>query len=159
MTVHARVQEADFSPEAELAPLQASGAGGIAMFLGVARAAGASGPVHVLELEHYPGMTEASLHGIALEAQQRWDLLSARIVHRVGRIGAGERIVFVGAAARHRGPAFEACEYMIDQLKTRAPFWKREEGPRGAAWVEAREDDEQASRRWSGDAGGEEGEC
>jgi molybdopterin synthase catalytic subunit len=143
-----RVQQEEFSPEAELAPLQGCGAGGVVSFVGIARARGEAGEVRGIALEHYPGMTEQSLEEIAQEAWSRWELLEVRIVHRFGWIPAGERIVFAAAAALHRGPAFAACEFLVDQLKTRAPFWKKERGPQGEAWVEAREGDEAARVRW-----------
>ncbi|MBD8545420.1 molybdenum cofactor biosynthesis protein MoaE [Sphingomonas sp. CFBP 8760] len=128
---------------------QASGAGAVATFTGLVRAdAGAAGDVDVLELEHYPGATEAALTELAQEATTRWSLGAVTIVHRVGPMRPGERIVFVAAAAPHRGAALDACAYLIDRLKTDAPFWKREIRGESAAWVEARDADAAAADRW-----------
>jgi len=128
---------------------QASGAGAVATFTGLVRAdAGAAGDVDVLELEHYPGATEAALTVLAQEAITRWSLGGVTIVHRVGPMRPGERIVFVAAAAPHRGAALDACAYLIDRLKTDAPFWKREIRGESAAWVEARDADAAAADRW-----------
>ncbi len=128
---------------------QASGAGAVATFTGLVRAdAGAAGDVDVLELEHYPGATEAALTVLAQEATTRWSLGAVTIVHRVGPMRPGERIVFVAAAAPHRGAALDACAYLIDRLKTDAPFWKREIRGESAAWVEARDADAAAADRW-----------
>ncbi|PVX29523.1 molybdenum cofactor biosynthesis protein MoaE [Sphingomonas pokkalii] len=129
----------------EVAALEARGAGGIATFTGVVRT---DDGVEALELEHYPGMTEAALCALAEAAMDRWNLLGATIVHRVGRMTAGERIVFVGTAAAHRREALEACTYLIDRLKTDAPFWKREWLAGGARWVEPRATDAQAAAHW-----------
>jgi molybdopterin synthase catalytic subunit len=148
MGIHVRVGEEDFEPQVELGALQGEGVGGVVSFVGIARARGEGGTVEGILLEHYPGMTEASLEEIAAEAVVRWRLLGVRIVHRVGWIPAGGRIVLAAVAAAHRGPAFEACEYVVDQLKTRAPFWKAERGPQGDTWVDAREADEAATRHW-----------
>ena len=111
---------------------------------------GGGDAIHALTLEHYPGMTEANIQAIIDEARQRWPLRGARVVHRVGRLAAGEQIVFAGVAAAHRGDAFQACEFIMDYLKTRAPFWKKETGPAGDYWVEARGEDETAADRWRG---------
>jgi molybdopterin synthase catalytic subunit len=132
---------------AELAEIEAHGAGGIASFTGMVRA---DDGVTELELEHYPSMTEAALAELAEAATERWELLSATVVHRVGRMRLGERIVFVGTAAQHRREALEACAFLIDRLKTGAPFWKRERRGDAAAWVEAKDSDDQAAERWGG---------
>jgi molybdopterin synthase catalytic subunit len=127
----------------------ASGAGAVATFTGLVRAdAGAAGDVDVLELEHYPGATEAALTLLAEKATARWQLGAATIVHRVGPMRPGERIVFVAAAAPHRAAALDACAYLIDRLKTDAPFWKREIRGAAAAWVEPRDADTTAADRW-----------
>ena len=105
--------------------------------------------VAAMTLEHYPGMTERALADIVAEAQTRWPLRAVRVIHRVGRLLPGERIVFVGVAAGHRGDAFAACEFIMDYLKTRAPFWKKEETPQGARWVDARDSDDAAAARWA----------
>ena len=130
---------------AELAALEAGGAGAVASFTGLVRR---DDGVEALELEHYPGATDAALLKLAEAAAARWSLLAVTVVHRVGRMLPGERIVFVAAAARHRAAALEACAYLIDRLKTDAPFWKREETDEGARWVEARAADDHAARRW-----------
>jgi molybdopterin synthase catalytic subunit len=138
----------DLAAEMALAE-QASGAGAVATFTGLVRAdAGVAGDVDVLELEHYPGATETALTLLAEEASARWQLGAVTIVHRVGPMRPGERIVFVAAAAPHRGAALDACAYLIDRLKTDAPFWKREIRGRTAAWVEPREADTTAADRW-----------
>ena len=119
-------------------------AGAVACFSGAVR----GGEVQAMTLEHYPGMTEKALTDIAAAAAQKWPLLAARIVHRVGRMQPGEVIVFVAAAAAHRADAFAACAYMMDYLKTRAPFWKKEETLQGERWVESRPADEQSRAAW-----------
>ncbi len=102
-----------------------------------------------MTLEHYPGMTEKALDAIVVEARGRWDVFGVRVIHRVGRLLPGDRIVFVAVASAHRGDAFAACEFIMDYLKTRAPFWKKEETPAGGHWVDARESDDQAADRWA----------
>jgi len=135
---------------AEMAQAEAAaGAGAVATFTGLVRAdADAAGGVATLELEHYPGATEAALTRVAEGAVARWSLGHATIVHRVGPIAPGERIVFVAASAPHRAAALDACAYLIDRLKTDAPFWKRETRGDEARWVEARDADSQAAARW-----------
>lgn len=142
------VQEADFDVGGEIEALSAQddGAGAVASFVGLVRGAG----ILALTLEHYPGMTERALADIVATAQSRWQLRRVRVIHRVGRLLPGERIVFVGVAASHRGTAFAACEFIMDYLKTRAPFWKKEETAAGAHWVDARESDDTAAARWGG---------
>ena len=139
------VQHAAIDVAAEMALVEGAGAGAVATFTGLVRA---DDGVDTLELEHYPGATEAALHDVAAGAVERWSLFAATIVHRVGPMAPGERIVFVAAAAAHRSAALAACGYLIDRLKTDAPFWKRETRGRDAAWVEARGADEVATRRW-----------
>lgn len=129
----------------EVAALEARGAGGVTTFTGIVR--GDDG-VTALELEHYPGMTEAALAALAEAAMARWDLLGVTIVHRVGRMAVGERIVFLGTAAHHRRAALDACAYLIDRLKTDAPFWKREHRGQATSWVEPRAADAAAAERW-----------
>lgn len=131
---------------AELDRASVAGAGGIASFTGLVRA---DDGVSVLELEHYPGATEAALTRLAEQAMARWGLLGATVVHRVGPMRPGDRVVLVVTAAAHRAPALEACAYLIDRLKTDAPFWKRETRGDTARWVEAREGDPIAAARWS----------
>ncbi|WP_338663746.1 molybdenum cofactor biosynthesis protein MoaE [Pararoseomonas sp. SCSIO 73927] len=148
MTPTIRVQEAPFDPSAETAALSAGrvDVGGIASFLGLCRA---DDGLQALVLEHYPGMTERAVAAIAAKAGERWPLTGLTVIHRVGRILPGEGIVLVLAASRHRTAALEACAFLIDWLKTGAPFWKREEFTGGEArWVAAREEDEARTREW-----------
>ncbi|TGX50304.1 molybdenum cofactor biosynthesis protein MoaE [Sphingomonas gei] len=143
--IRVSVDSAPIELSVEVAALEERGAGGVATFTGLVR--GDDG-VTALELEHYPGMTEAVLIDLAEAATSRWELLGVTIVHRVGIMTPGERIVFVGAAAHHRREALDACAYLIDRLKTDAPFWKREQIGEGARWVEARASDGDAAGRW-----------
>lgn len=129
----------------EHAALAVAGAGGLATFTGLVR--GDDG-VATLELEYYPGATEAALTALAKQAAARWSLLAVRIVHRVGAMVPGDAVVFVGTAAAHRGPALAACAYLIDRLKTDAPFWKKELRADEARWVEPRGSDDAAAARW-----------
>jgi molybdopterin synthase catalytic subunit len=146
------VQEADFDAGAEMAALGREGVGAVASFVGLVRAdkvgAGGTASVQAMTLEHYPGMTEKALEGIVEQARGRWELAAVRVIHRVGRLLPGERIVFVAVASSHRHDAFAACEFIMDYLKTQAPFWKREESAEGARWVDARESDDAALERW-----------
>lgn len=144
------VQTEDFDAGAEIAALSAgpgttAATGAVASFVGLVRE---DGEVTAMTLEHYPGMTERALAEIVAEAKARWSLIAMRVIHRVGRLLPGERIVFVGVASSHRHDAFAACEFVMDYLKTRAPFWKKEETPSGARWVDARETDDRAAARW-----------
>ncbi|MFC3580360.1 molybdenum cofactor biosynthesis protein MoaE [Sphingomonas hylomeconis] len=129
----------------EMAAIETGGAGAVATFSGLVRA---DDGVGMLELEHYPGATEAALVTLAETAVARWSLLAATIVHRVGVMRPGERIVFVGVSAPHRAAALEACAFLIDRLKTDAPFWKRETRGSDARWVEPRGSDDAAAARW-----------
>lgn len=142
------VQQAPIDTAPLLEGLELPGVGGVANFTGLVRA---DDGVTALELEHYPGATEAALTDLATAASNRWGLLAAIIVHRVGRMAPGERVVFVGTAAAHRAAALDACAFLIDRLKTEAPFWKREERGADARWVEARDADEVAAARWRAD--------
>ena len=143
--IRVSVQPEPIDLAAEIAAAEAAGAGAVATFTGIVR--GDDG-VETLELEHYPGATEAALRAVAEGALTRWSLSGATIVHRVGPMRPGERIVFVAAAAPHRGAALDACAYLIDRLKTDAPFWKRESRGGAATWVEARDGDHDAAARW-----------
>ena len=145
------VQEADFDVGAELAALSAGRpeVGAVASFVGLVRDVSEGSNVSAMTLEHYPGMTEQALEDIVAEAGRRWTLLGVRVIHRFGLLQPGERIVFVGVAGAHRGESFAACEFIMDYLKTRAPFWKREETPTGARWVDARDTDDTAAARWA----------
>jgi molybdopterin synthase catalytic subunit len=144
------VQQADFDVGAELDALTAgrTDIGGVALFTGLVRDIAGGDTVRAMTLEHYPGMTERKLEEIEAEAHRRWPLIATRIVHRHGRMEPGERIVLVIAASAHRDAAFEAARFLMDWLKTRAPFWKLEETPAGARWVEARDSDDTAAARW-----------
>jgi molybdopterin synthase catalytic subunit len=140
------IQTDDFDTSAECAALEAAGVGAVSTFTGIVRG---DGGISAMTLEHYPGMTEAALDGLAEQALARWPLAAVRIIHRVGRLEVGARIVFVGAASAHRRAALEACAFLIDQLKTSAPFWKKEHGKAGDHWVDARESDDVAAARWA----------
>lgn len=145
--IEVRVDAAGFDPGVELARLEQAGVGAVASFVGIVRG---EGGLTSLTLEHYPAMTEAMLCSLTETAAARWTLDGAIIVHRVGTLRPGERIVFVGTAATHRAAALDACAFLIDALKTRAPFWKRESFADGASrWVEARGSDEAAAARWN----------
>jgi len=146
--VDVRVQEADFDPGPETEALRTPATGAVVSFVGIARDFSGAFPVARITLEHYPGMTERSLQDIARQALDRWPLQGLRIVHRFGELLPGDRIVLVATASTHRDAAFDACRFVIDFLKTEAPFWKRESGPAGERWVEARESDDQARARW-----------
>lgn len=144
------VSEADFDPGAEINALHANQpkAGAVASFVGLVRDINNGDSVNTLTLEHYPAMTDKSLRGIVDEATQRWELLDVTVIHRVGLLKPLDRIVFVGVASMHRGESFAACEFIMDYLKTRAPFWKKEGTPEGNRWVEAKRSDEDAATRW-----------
>jgi molybdopterin synthase catalytic subunit len=139
------VQNEDFDSGAELAALEATGAGAVASFTGIVRG---DGGVTAMTLEHYPAMTQAALESLADQAAARWSLSAVTLIHRVGELHPGDRIVFVGTASAHRAAALEACAFLIDRLKTDAPFWKKERRADGEAWVGARESDDAAAERW-----------
>ena len=145
-----QVQESDFDPGAEIAALHAGQpkVGAVASFVGLVRDLNEGDSVASLTLEHYPAMTEKSLREIVEQAKDRWDLLDVSVIHRVGQLKPLDRIVFVGVASMHRGEAFDACEFIMDYLKTRAPFWKKEGTAEGERWVEARTSDDNAADRW-----------
>ena len=147
-----RVQEGDFDIGAELAALRREQPqiGALASFVGLVREVNEGSGVAEMTLEHYPGMTEKALAAIVSEAGRRWELIDALVIHRVGRLLPSDQIVLVAVASAHRGAAFAACEFIIDYLKTRAPFWKRELTPAGARWVDARAADDEAAERWQG---------
>ena len=148
MTV--RVQAADFDIGAEIARLREGhrSVGAIASFIGTVRDVNDASTITGLTLEHYPGMTEAALEEIVAEARRRFDIRDALVIHRVGALAPGDQIVLVAVTSAHRGMAFDACEFIMDALKTRAPFWKKERLPDGERWVEARASDDEAARRW-----------
>jgi molybdopterin synthase catalytic subunit len=145
-----RVQREAFDAAHELRQFCDSdrGAGGTVMFLGTVRPSSENGPIAAMTLEHYPGMTEKALAEIESEAHKRWPLLKSLIVHRYGRLEPGEDIVLALTQSARREAAFEACAFLVDYLKTKAPFWKLEEADRGARWVEAQASDEAAAQRW-----------
>lgn len=145
-----RVQSEDFDPGAELAQLtrDRTDIGGLASFVGLVRDLQGDRPIAAMTLEHYPGMTEKKLAEIEAAAQRRWPLAASLIIHRYGRLAPGDRIVMVATASAHRAAALEACAFLIDWLKTEAPFWKLEEGPGGSDWVAERASDRDAKARW-----------
>jgi molybdopterin synthase catalytic subunit len=149
--VAVRVQRGEFDADAEIKLLTAGVAdiGAIVTFTGVMRRANAGKAVSAMTLEHYPGMTESELNKLEGQARQRWPLQASLIVHRVGTFRPGDSIVLVVTASAHRHAAFAAAEFLMDYLKTQAPFWKKESGPEGEHWVDARDSDEAAARRWS----------
>ena len=145
-----RVQPEPFDAGAEIDHLRRGNArvGALASFVGVVRDRNDEADVEAMDLEHYPGMTERAIEAIVAEAMERWSLIDASVVHRVGRLRPGDPVVLVAVASGHRGEAFQACEFIMDYLKTRAPFWKKESTPGGERWVASRSSDERAARRW-----------
>lgn len=147
-----RVQHEDFDVGAELARLRGNdpSVGAVACFVGVARDVNDGDRVATLTLEHYPGMTERALEDIVALARSRWNLVDVLVIHRVGELRPTDQIVLVAVTSAHRGEALAACQFVIDWLKTDAPFWKKERTPDGARWVDARDSDTAARDRWSG---------
>lgn len=145
-----RVQREDFDVGRELAALSENNpkVGGLACFVGLVRDIAGDRPISAMTLEHYPGMTEKMLAEIEAEAQARWTLEASLVIHRYGRLEPGDRIVLVATASAHRAAALESCQFLIDWLKTKAPFWKQEDTPEGSQWVEARASDDAAAARW-----------
>ena len=150
MAPRVSIQTADFDLSAEVAALRAgdAGVGAVVAFVGTVRDRSDGQGVTGLELEHYPGMTEAAIEAMIDAAHQRFELRAARVVHRIGPLAPADQIVLVAVSSSHRGHAFQACEFLMDYLKTQAPFWKKEQGPAGARWVDARTDDDVALARW-----------
>ena len=144
------IQEQDFDLQQEVAALRASDArvGAVCSFIGTVRDRNDSSPVASMELEHYPGMTEKAIEAMIDEAHRRFDILGARVVHRVGLLKPQDQIMMVAVISAHRGESFQACEFLMDYLKTQAPFWKKEQTPEGPRWVDARVDDDAALARW-----------
>lgn len=143
------VQTHDFDLASEYAALSASHqTGAVVTFVGKVRDMNQGDAVSGMTLEHYPGMTERALQQIIDQAQARWPLLECRVIHRVGALELGDQIVLVGVASLHREAAFSACQFIMDYLKTRAPFWKKEQTPQGTRWVEAKDSDNQAASNW-----------
>lgn len=145
-----RVQTADFDLSTEVAALRAHhlGVGAVACFVGTVRDLADGGGLASMTLEHYPGMTERSLEAICAQAQQRWNVIDTLVIHRVGELSVNDQIVLVAVVSAHREAAFEACAFIMDYLKTQAPFWKKEDTAGGARWVDARESDDRAAARW-----------
>ena len=145
-----QIQETDFDVAAEYAALSESHqTGAVVTFVGKVREMNDGAAVTGLTLEHYPGMTEKALRGIVEQAQARWPLLGCKVIHRVGALALGDQIVFVGVASLHRDAAFSACQFIMDYLKTQAPFWKKEQTAHGDVWVAARDSDNQAANSWN----------
>ena len=147
-----RVQREDFDIGAEIAAFRRAdpGIGAVASFIGLVRDVNDGDTVAGMTLEHYPGMTEKALAGIIVEAKHRWDIIDALVIHRVGELKPLDQIVLVVVTGGHRGAAFAACEFIMDYLKTQAPFWKKEQTAQSSRWVEARAADDLAAERWSG---------
>ncbi len=147
---HILIQKSDFSLSEEEARMQREcpGFGALCTFTGYVRDYSESDSIRALELEHYPGMTENVLNDLISEAETRWPVQGASVIHRVGQLDASDRIVLVMVASAHRQAAFEACAFLMDYLKTRAPFWKRELGSRSSQWVEAKDSDFDQANRW-----------
>lgn len=144
------VQKEDFDLDAEVRELRKnSSVGAVVTFLGTVRDLNDGKDVSGMTLEYYPGMTEKALTKIAKQALERWDIEDVTVIHRVGELRVTDQIVLVGVSGKHRGEAFDACEFVIDYLKTKAPFWKKETLPEGERWVEARDSDETAKERWN----------
>jgi molybdopterin synthase catalytic subunit len=149
--MNVRVQQQDFDVSTEIAAMRRGNPkiGAIASFVGVVRDVNDGDSVATMTLEHYPGMTEKSIAAIIDEARGRWEVFDALVIHRVGTLKPTDQIVLVIVASSHRGDAFAACEFIMDYLKTQAPFWKKEETPHGERWVEARASDDAAAARWT----------
>ncbi len=152
--VSVKVQHEDFDLGAEISALRKNNpkVGAVASFIGVVRDMNDGDSVADMTLEHYPGMTEKALEDIEAQATSRWDIFDTRIIHRIGTLKPTDQIVMVAVSGAHRGEAFAACEFIMDYLKTAAPFWKKESTPQGARWVDARVSDEAAMARWKSDA-------
>lgn len=144
------IQTADFDAGQEQARLRSGDGrvGAVCTFLGTVRDRNGGDAVSSMELEHYPGMTEQAIEAMIDQAMARFDIIAARVIHRVGLLQPSEQIVWVGVSSAHRGQSFQACEFLMDYLKTQAPFWKKEQTPNGAQWVDARESDDAALARW-----------
>lgn len=150
MNSRVSIQTADFDLAAEIATLRAADkrVGAVCSFIGTVRDRNDGSAVSSMELEHYPGMTEKSIEGMIDEACKRFDIFGARVIHRVGLLQPLDQIVLVAVTSAHRGESFQACEFLMDYLKTQAPFWKKEETPEGARWVDARVSDDAALAKW-----------
>lgn len=155
------IQAADFDQSTEVAALRAKDVrvGAVCSFIGTVRdcTAGSAGSVSSMELEHYPGMTEKAIEAMIDAAYQRFDILGVRVIHRIGVLQPLDQIVLVAVTSAHRSESFQACEFLMDYLKTQAPFWKKEQTPQGAHWVDARSSDDAALARWGGKYSGSNG--
>jgi molybdopterin synthase catalytic subunit len=151
LSVPVRIQTEDFDVGAEIAALRRGDPkiGAVASFVGVVRDRNDGDSIGRMTLEHYPGMTEKAIEAIVTEAKSRWGIIDVTVIHRIGELKPTDQIVLVAVTGGHRGDAFAACEFIMDYLKTRAPFWKKEETPHGSRWVEARSADDQAAERWT----------
>lgn len=149
MNSYVSVQVEDFSVDQEYEALSSgTDAGAVVTFIGKVRDMNLGDHVTGLHLEHYPGMTEKSLNEICDEAKSRWPLLQLRLIHRIGDLDIGDQVVFVGVSSAHRSASFEACEFVMDYLKTKAPFWKKERTTDGTRWIDSRDSDAKAAQRW-----------
>lgn len=150
MTARVAIQPEDFDVAAEISALRAQDkrVGAVCSFIGTVRDSNDGSPVSTMELEHYPGMTEKSIEAMIDEAFKRFDIYAARVIHRVGLLQPLDQIVLVLVTSAHRGESFQACEFLMDYLKTQAPFWKKEQTPEGARWVDARVSDDKALAKW-----------
>jgi len=149
-----RITSDDFDAGREIAALRGGDArvGAVASFIGTVRDVNEDAPVSKMTLEHYPGMTEKALEAIVAEARERFDIYDALVIHRIGELRPTDQIVLVVVTSAHRGDAFDACRFLMDYLKTRAPFWKKESTPAGVRWVDARTSDDEAAAKWEGKA-------
>jgi len=154
MSIEVRIQTEDFDLSHEVAQLRAAKpqVGAVCAFVGTVRDRNEGTDVSILELEHYPGMTEKSIQQMMVDAHKRFDIISSKVIHRVGVMGPLDQIVLVVVTSAHRGQSFQACEFLMDYLKTQAPFWKKEAGSQGSHWVDARVSDDQALARWGIDS-------
>ena len=148
LSVSIQTEDFDIGQEHQALRAQDERVGAVCSFLGTVRSQNDGLPVTAMALEHYPGMTEKSIMAMLNQAQDKFDIYAARVIHRVGDLMPGDQIVWVGVTSAHRGQSFQACEFLMDYLKTQAPFWKKELGPQGAKWVDARVSDDAALARW-----------
>ncbi len=155
-TIRVQIDDFDLGNEVEKLRAGKPQIGAVASFIGLVRDINDGSGVSTLTLEHYPGMTEKALADIVAQAQARWEVIDCTVIHRVGELQPTEQIVLVAVASGHRGDAFAACEFIMDFLKTAAPFWKKERTPDGERWVEARDSDDAAARRWKDQPEGKE---
>ena len=148
LSVSIQAEDFDIGREHQALRAQDERVGAVCSFLGTVRSQSDGQPVSAMALEHYPGMTEKSIMAMLNQAQDKFDIYAARVIHRIGDLMPGDQIVWVGVTSAHRGQSLQACEFLMDYLKTQAPFWKKETGPNGSHWVDARISDDQALARW-----------